>query len=430
MTTLDGLDLEDRLRSGLQAAAEALPPQPERATAAATPAVPVGAGRAARSWLSMPLLRRRWVRTAVAAAATFAAVAGTAVVLTRDSDGDGQGHGRGDVATESSEPPSSTTSTAPPHEARLTNGQVPGQATADREGVAIHTYGPDGTETGTVELGMTNVQAAASDLDGGYVVCGMAQQTPEEVAAAEAQLSEIEEDARAAGRLGPDGSALDIRDGAVVTPSWVDRLVWYPAGGEPVSLDGPGGGCMSNSVQVVDSDEGPLALVGGIGGLVLGGPQTGQPYLDAIVLATGEHRELPVPDLGGLPGQWSVSTGLLLTYVEGAGLQLFDLDDQKRIPTAAIDPGDISELALSHDGKTAAVMRGSIEGPDEVIVYDLASGAEIFRKSFGMSIEGDEMSYDGRTLAVGSYYPDRVPLTVIDMATHAEHTIHANGVVL
>jgi hypothetical protein len=413
MTILDDLDLEDRLRSGLQAAAEALPPRPEPATAASVAsAVPAGGGRPVRSWPSMPLLRRRWVRTAVAAFATLAAVAGTAVVLTHDSRG--QDHGRGDVATESSQPPSSTTTTAPPHDPRMVNGQVPGQATADREGTAVHVYGPDGQETSRVELGMTNVQAAASDLEGGWVVCGMAQQTAAEAALAQAQLE-----------------AAGIDTEGTIVPSRVDKLRWYPADGEPVDLQPSGGpGCMDNSIQVVDSPDGPLALVGGIGGIGLGGPQTGQPHLTAVVLATGETRDLPVPDLTGLPGQWSVTTGRLLTYVQGAGLQLYDLEDQTRIPTATIDPGSISELALSHDGKTAAVMVGSIEGPDEVIVYDLASGAELFRKTIDMSIEGDELSYDGTTLAVGSYYPDRVPITVVDMATHAEHTIHANGVIL
>jgi hypothetical protein len=205
--------------------------------------------------------------------------------------------------------------------------------------------------------------------------------------------------------------------------------MWYPAGGEPqeLTIDGHAPVCSENSVQVVDSADGPMVL---IGGLSLGGPQAGDVRLDGIVLATGEARDLPVPHMTGLPSQWSATTGRVLTYVDGGSLQLFDLDSGEALPIAAIDPGAISDMALAHDGKSAAVMVGSIDGPDEVVVYDLATGAVTFRRSFEMSIEGDSMTYDGTTVAVGSYYNENGPITVVDLATGAEHTVASGGVVL
>ena len=141
-------------------------------------------------------------------------------------------------------------------------------------------------------------------------------------------------------------------------------------------------------------------------------------------------REFRVPTLPGLPLRWSLTTGKALTYIEGVGLQLFDLETTREIPIADIDPGPISHVALAYDGKTAAVLTGPVSGPVDVVVYDLASGAELFRKSIDMSAEGDQVSYDGTTLAVGNFYGDYGPVTVIDLATGAEHTIDAHGVIL
>jgi hypothetical protein len=348
------------------------------------------------------------------------------VVLTRDG---GTGGGKTEVATGSSAP-------GQPHQVRMLNGQVPGQATADGDGTAIHVYGPDGHETSTVDLGpIDDVQAAASDLEGGWVVCGMVPVPPPDnygpaagVPGPSDGTTTVPASTATTAGDAADAAADEIgKNRGAATGDWGDRLMWYPADGDPVDLMPDGAPmCSENSVQVVDSPDGPIALLG-VMDLDPEGPSV---HLDGIVLATGESRSLAVSDLPGLPDQWSATTGRVLTYIEGVGLQLYDLDEGEQLPTATIDPGQISELALAHDGKTAAVMIGSIEGPDEVVVYDLATGAEVFRKSFDMSIEGDSMSYDGKTLAVGNYYPNYGPITVIDMATHAEHTIDASGVVL
>jgi hypothetical protein len=233
--------------------------------------------------------------------------------------------------------------------------------------------------------------------------------------------------------VGPDGARSGVPTAEATAEldagGWGDRLTWYPAEGEPreLEIDGHPPICSENSVQVVDSADGPLAL---IAGLSIGGPQAGAAQLHGLVLATGEVRELPVPALGGSVTQWSATTGRVLAYTEGVGLQMFDLDSGHVLSSIDIDLDDISDLALAHDGKSAAVMTGSTDGPDEVVVYDLATGAETFRRSFDMSTEGDSMSYDGTTLAVGSYYHEHGPLTVIDLATGAEHTVAAGGVVL
>jgi hypothetical protein len=420
-------ELEDRLRTGLLAAADVLPPAPSTLPTPGEGVVQL------RPSASPPARRRRWALGAVATAASLAAVAGAAVVLT---GGDGADDDAGEVATASSAP-----ATSAPHEVRTLNGMVPGQATADRDGDALHVYGPDGHETGTVDLGaMTNTQAAASDLEGGWVVCGMVQMP----AAGDPDAAGLtfEDDAQVTvptstvpagsgttttGDTQPSGPTAEAT--GEVTAAWGDQLMWYPAEGEPraLEIDGHAPICAENSVQVVDSADGPMAL---IGGLSMGGPQAGDVRLDGIVLATGEVRSLPVPRVAGLPHQWSATTGRVLTFVGGVGLQLFDLDSAEELPIAAIDPGDISDLALAHDGKSAAVMIGSIDGPDEVVVYDLATGAETFRRSFDMSIEGDSMSYDGTTLAVGNYSHENGPVTVIDLATGAEHTVAAGGVIL
>jgi hypothetical protein len=381
----------------------------------------------------------------VATAASLAAVAGAAVVLT---GGDGADDNPSEVATASSAP-----ATSGPHELRTINGMVPGQATTDSDGDALHVFGPDGHESGTVDLGaMTDTQAAASDLEGGWVVCGMVEMPAggepggsgdpvagtaptSSVPAGTAPTSSVPAGTAPTSSVpvGPDGARSGVPTAEATAEldagGWGDRLTWYPAEGEPreLEIDGHPPICSENSVQVVDSADGPLAL---IAGLSIGGPQAGAAQLHGLVLATGEVRELPVPALGGSVTQWSATTGRVLAYTEGVGLQMFDLDSGHVLSSIDIDLDDISDLALAHDGKSAAVMTGSTDGPDEVVVYDLATGAETFRRSFDMSTEGDSMSYDGTTLAVGSYYHEHGPLTVIDLATGAEHTVAAGGVVL
>jgi hypothetical protein len=390
---------------------------------------------------------RRRTLVVLGAAAAVTALAGTAIVVT--GDGGGEDGAPADVAANSSDP---TTTTAPPYVERDINGMVPGRAVANIDLGGLRTYGPDGQPTGTVDLApLESVSNAASDLQGGWVVCGgvyktfeelNAGLTPEELAELEDEIADVRSRAESEAWTDEAGSPVtsedpgwsgptaEATDEVAVSGAMVDVLMWFPAEGAPVELDGnvPFPGCMEGAIQVVDSPDGPVVLRGGVSFGEDGGDM--HPRLEGILLPTGERREFRVPTLPGLPLRWSLTTGKALTYIEGVGLQLFDLETTREIPIADIDPGPISHVALAYDGKTAAVLTGPVSGPVDVVVYDLASGAELFRKSIDMSAEGDQVSYDGTTLAVGNFYGDYGPVTVIDLATGAEHTIDAHGVIL
>jgi hypothetical protein len=149
-----------------------------------------------------------------------------------------------------------------------------------------------------------------------------------------------------------------------------------------------------------------------------------------VVLETGEVHELTAPEGIGqpMPGMWSLNSEHVIVWVQGEGYKRFDLETGEPVAMAAIDPGSVSGTSLAPDGKTVAALVGTIAGPTEAVVYDVATGEELFRRPFEMSIEGDEISWDGTTLAVGSYYGN--PVTVIDIATGDEHTLDAHGVVV
>jgi hypothetical protein len=358
-----------------------------------------------------------------------------------------------------------TTTTAAPYTPRVVNGSVPGRALAT--GSELLTFAADGTPTGSVDMApLEHVHSATSDLDGGWVACGTGPYrtfeelnpdlSPEELADLEAELEgvkdEVRDEVREAQEQGSSGTTsttsttVFAADAAPTSPDdtvaelevsevrggWPSMLVWFPAGRDPIVLDDnlalPG--CIASTVQVVDSPDGPVLLLGGVSFGEAGGDM--HPRLDGVVLATGERREYDVPPLDGLPTDWSVTTGKALTHIDGVGLQLFDLATNEQVPTAAIDPGGIGGLALAHDGETAAVLTrdDGVLDSVEAIVYDLASGDELFRRSFAMSPEGDQLSYDGTTLAVGNFYDRYGPVTVIDVATGVEHTIGGHGVVL
>lgn len=367
--------LEDRLRHGLQAAAAALPPA-EEVRARPRPAAHPGP------------FRPRWMVAALGSAAAAAVVAGAVVVA---GDGDGQPDVRSDpVGTPGTG--GQTTEPAPdgPPDLEVTgpaNGQVPGQAVV--VGDELRTYGPDGAQTGAMSLApLEQVQAASSDLAGGWVACGMS---------------------------GPAGG----------------QLVWFPQGGEPTPLEGTSVTCMADAVKVIDAPEGPTAVYLGVGP----GGSIGSHYA-AVVLATGEIRQLtlPVDPMGFY--SWAATTGKAAFYSDATGFQLFDLATGEALPAAAIDPGGpVDDLVLSPDGATVALLTGDIVSPaTDLVVYDVATGAELHREAFAMSLEGAELSYDGTTVAVGNYYDagdvPYPPVTVIDLSTQARHTIDAHGLVL
>lgn len=366
-------DLEERLRAGLRSAADALP-EP---------------GAQNLRMADSTELRPRWRRPALATAAVVVAVAGVVAVVARDDSAPEPTEGDVRVAEASTTTTAATTpsTTVAP---RKTNGMTPGVAVIT--GGELRTFNPDGTpQGGPIDLApMTLVQAAASDLEGGWVVCG---------------------------------SDAEIQD----------HLIWYPADGDPVEL-AASFGCMSESVRVVDSAEGPMVLVSAHRQLSHAGEGGAPPppFLHGVVLATGESRTLPVslpPGEGAF--RWAATTDRALVHREGGRFHLFDMATGAELPMADVDFGLPSHIALAPDGASAAVLVGdAFYGPVDLIVFDLATGAERLRRSFPMPAEGDEMSYDDTRVAVGNFYADRVPVTVIDLTTGAEHTIDAHGIVL
>jgi hypothetical protein len=429
--------LEDRIRRGLHAAADALPEAPLDPPASGG-AQPPRAGRSAT---------RRWVPRAAAVAA-IALGAGALLTFTspdRNDDGDGA-----DVHT-------ATPGRAeqPQVEARKPNGRVPGRAVlVNREGDGaseIRTYGPDGTPTGTVDLApMSWVQAATSDLDGGWVATGHVprQDPPPELPGDswndvaqhpdEAQAALDEAEGATAEETGDPATTSTIhvdlgdveRNGEVFYPPTVPGVMWFPADGEPVALDPAMGPLsMADSMQVVDSPEGPTLLYPTLAG--------DEPRLRALVLETGEDRELPAraptsPTLGYVT-RWSATAGRVVLTTETGGLRLVDLATGADLPVAAIDVSGASDVAISHDATSVAVIHDQDgAGSSDVVVYDLATGAERFRETAAMGLEGAQLSYDGTTLAFGGHDQDGVDVTVtvVDLATGARHTLDAHGLVL
>lgn len=404
MTTTS--DLEDRLRRGLQAAGEALPaaaheppvvgegarPRPSHRAAGRRGARSRAGGGRRRPAHRAPSGRGRWGATmAAVGVAAAAVVAVVGVVATRDG-GDGT---RGGPAVRSAPERQTTTTTAPPHEPGPANGDRPGEAVI-RDDV-LHAYDDQSRETGTVDLApLDNIQAASSDLDGGWVVCGDLPVAPAE-------------------ESGLPAGATSFRT----------TLMWFPRDRDPVELQQTSlTMCMADSVQVVDSPEGPTAVYDAFGG--------GAPVPEgwhAVVLATGADRALDVAPGGGFR-RWAAATDRLAVHVDETGLRLHDLATGAEVPIAPIDIESPSDLSLAPDGTSLAVITGDVSGPTELVVHDLATGEERFRESMSMPAEGAQLSYDGERVAFGNWYEGNGPVTVVDLATGARHTIDTHGLVL
>jgi hypothetical protein len=392
MTTLT--DLEERLRRGLQAAGEALPADSHEPP---TPDRREGDGRHRR-----PRGLSSWHRRVVGVAALVVAggLVTAAVIAARD------GSEPAPAVRSAAETTGQPTTTTEPHRVRPTNGMVPGQAVV--VGGELRTYGPDGAQTGAVELTrFTFVQGASSDLDGGWVVCGTRTLTPAE---REENLARIREEVG------------ELPDGAVV-PESLDQLVWFPAGREPVVVD-DNTMCMAQTLHVVDSAAGPVAVYADMGGRPSG------PLFEAhaVVLATGQERELPIPGSNELV-RWSVTSDRFLT-AHGDEMHVYDLTTGDELPIADIPVTDPSDVVLSPDGSSVAVITGGASGPTAVGVYDVATGAQRYTEQLSMAAEGAELSYDGTTLAYGNAYDRYGPMTVVDLASGARHAIDANGTLL
>jgi hypothetical protein len=408
--------LEQRLRRGLSAAADAVPPV-ELTRGGRAGRGPSGRGP-----------RRRWLVVAVGSAA--AVVAG-ALVAAHGGDG-----GPRDVVTETDTDvaqPGQDTEVAP------ANGHVPGQAVV--VGDELRTYGPDGAQTGAVSLApLEDVQAVSSDLTGGWVGCGLT--TPPADSGGQASDTSFGEDpGTGATPSGEDpGTERAAREASAMpgegTGAGADSLLWFPADGEPTPLTSTSTFCSADAVQVVDAPEGPTAIYDSFRPVDPEDPDQATGELHAVVLSTGEDRPLGI-DFEPGDAMWAVSTGRLLVQDTG-GVRLLDIATGDELPLGdvTIDRSS-SDLVLSPDATSAAWLTGDpMQDATDLVVVDLATGAERYRETFPMSLEGAQLSYDGTTVAVGNFYEghDAVeypPVTVFDLADpQARRTIDVHGTVL
>jgi hypothetical protein len=386
MTTETPTPLEDRIRRGLRGAADAVP---DRSTVPSMPTRPVDRRR--------PVVRP-WPLAAALAAVAAVTVAVAAVVTTGDDDpaaDDVRSASASETTTATAAPPPTSTTVVP----RPTNGQSPGRVVVDPVASVLRTFDENGVETGQRSLApLESLQSVVSDLDGGYVACGLVPGEP----------------------LSPE----ELAEMPGATPGRQDQIMWFPAEGEPqvVDRDRLPVTCMADSLQVVDSPQGAMVV------LSPGFPPdtTWRGY----VIATGEIVPLAA-STGPLPGHWAAATGTVITYVEGTGLTRHDLYTGAAIPSAPIAlEGSPSSMRLAPDGRSVAVLSGPVMGPLSLDVYDLDSGEVLLHHPFDGSAEGDELSYDGTTVAYGNYYDDRMPVTVIDVATGTTRTVDAFGLLL
>jgi hypothetical protein len=358
--------LEDRVRRGLHAAAAALPSGPAEPDALPAPRA------------DGPVPGRRWARPVIAAAvATLAVLGGTTLVRgATDVAMPGAGGAVGDPGAGPATPSTATPTAVKTPPVLLAPGQVVGH------GDNVEIFDTQGNPTRTVPLGLTLAGAVEPDLRGGFVACGTTGDTKE---------------------------------------NRHEQIVWLKADGQRVVLAPDVFGCPADGIGVYDSAAGPVAVFA---------TNLVRDDLRLTVLETGETRPLAVPPLA--PDQsagWSVADGKLLRLTAG-GPQLFDLTtgaELSRPGWTATDGG--SDLVLAPDARSVATITGSASGPVEVTVSDLATGAVRFRESVPMPAEGAELAYDGTTLAFGNWYdgPGYPPVTVIDLASGARHTVATHG---
>jgi hypothetical protein len=327
---------------------------------------------------------------------------------------------------ETTEPPTTTE----PHVPQPTNGMVPGQAVV--VGSELRTYDAGGTQTGSVDLSrFGNIQAASSDLDGGWVVCGSRNLTEAEIAERQREIdAEIRRQREESPNATPSTTPSTTPDGQrgpqreidadSLRPATVtDELVWFPSGRDPVVVD-DSVMCMASSVHVVDSADGPVAVYETMGGVAA------LTTWRSVVLSTAEEGDLPIAGSNDLV-RWSVTSDRFLIHGPD-GFHLYDLATGEEVPMGRIEADDPSDVVLAPDGASVAVITGGAAGPTDASVYDVATGEQRFTQHLSMAAEGAELSYDGTTLALGNYYDDYGPVTVVDLASGARHTIDAHGV--
>jgi hypothetical protein len=421
-------DLESRLRTGLRAAGEALPP--------AVPDRPAG-----RSGHRSSRRRGRAYVAAAGAAAVVAVVAGVGVVVLGGDDEPGAP----DVEASQPEADPSTTSTTD-----AGPGVDPAAGSAVVIGSDLVNFGPDGQPGDTLPLApLTQVQSVVSDRHGGWIACGTPPETPplapppadgtatittitvpvgtwttdvDVDSQAVARARELAEAAaeEASGRGAPSATGPVDEPTAPQSNAYRYRPGEAPA---PLSVSVL---CVADSLGVTE--------VGGADVLVYVSPATFS--LQRLDLATGAATALSI-DMASLPGSASVGGGRLATFGDD-GLALWDLATGDPVAVGPVDlpvrAADATSglftgnLVLSPDGTTLAALVGDGSGTSDVVVVDLASGGEIFRRTVSTSMEGANLSYDGTTVAVGNFYDSYGPVQIFDLATGAQRTVDAHGI--
>jgi hypothetical protein len=427
-------DLETRLRSGLRAAADALPhvepADPRRAAAPTGPGHQV-AGTAHRA---------RSVGLAAAVAAMVAVAGVVAVVATAGRGGEGA-----DVATEPTPPPSSGDTTTP-----TTGG--PAGVLGDESGPPVDpiaggaviaddrlvTYGPDGRRGATVPLApLAGVQAAAPDRRGGWIVCGTpsgpAPTVPDGGTAPTSTLPDTgggtvwELPDERAGVIRESLEALEVEAPAstgTASEPGQPNAYRFQIDQDPVPL-GVNVYCVSDSLSVTEVDGHPVLLY--VSPATFSGRQ--------LDLVTGADSALQI-DVGDA-GLSDVAVGGGRLAVRGdAGIALWDLATGEPVAVGRVDlpvrpAGATSgpftvDLEMAPDGASLAALVGEVSAPADLVVFDLASGDELLRRADAATVEGSQLAFDGTSVAVTNAYDGRT--TVIDVATGAERTVQAHGV--
>jgi hypothetical protein len=195
--------LEERVRRGLRAAADALPAGPSDPDGLPAPRAD-----------ELPA-RPRWVRPAVAAAVAGVAVLGGTVARNGPAEVAMPGRRAPGAESPATPAPAAGTTTAPTPPVLLAPGQVVGH------GDDVQVFDLQGNVTRTVPLGLTLSQAAVPDLRGGFVVCGIV------------------------------GDTRETRN---------EQVVWLRADGERVVLAQGAMGCSADAISVSDSSQGPVAV--------------------------------------------------------------------------------------------------------------------------------------------------------------------------
>jgi hypothetical protein len=432
-------DLETRLRAGLRAAGDALPhadlTDPSRA------ADPTGPDHRAAD--GSALLRRRSAGLAAAVAAMVAVASVAAVAVTRDSGEDGGA----DVATEPTLPPSTTDTTTPTTAGPAgVLGDDPGPRVEPVAGSAVITdgqlvtYGPDGEPGATVPLApLTRVDAAAPDLHGGWIVCGTppaaTASTPlpggasptstvvgPDATTLEQRADELEAEIRA--RLDDVAEEASAQPGTAPAPPQPNAYR-FRAGQEPVPL-GVNVHCLDDSLSVTEVDGHTVLFY--VSPATFSGRQ--------LDLVTGADAALQI-DVGDAGLSDVAVGGGRLAVLGDAGLGLWDLATGEPIaagpvdlpsrPAAATSGPFTDDMELSPDGATLAALVSDGSAPSDLVVIDLASGGELFRRLDAAPVEGSQLTFDGTSVAVGSFYEGQA--TVFDVATGSERTIDAHGVI-